>query len=349
MKVTLTPFTDNKQITDKGLSIADVYQTVDFNKIESGLIDGAPYLMLIELDNLLMAIPVIKRKTPSTSNSNTEYYDLTSAYGYPGYIANMAFNSEMADKIKDAIIQATVPENIVSIFLRLNPITNNTTWPQADGLMQVTHGKTIFIDLTSTLDDIKIEYGNNHKRDLKKIKQSNFSVAINNFSHFNDFVSAYTETMENVNANDYYFFNDTYFNALKHFSETQLHLLTAQNEEGEVTAGALFFETNGIVQYHLGGTKTAFRHLASSKLIFDQAIDYFKSRGNKILHLGGGYGAKEDALFRFKSGFSNYTLAFSTLRIVTMPKQYELLSTATGNSAQLIEDFFPAYRKINNE
>ncbi len=343
MKVTINPFIKNSQVTALGLTIGDVYQTSDYGIIDAGLINGESNIIEITDNDLKMVIPVIIRKIDLGEDKKQSYYDITSAYGYPGYISNRALETVEIEKIMTGIKSAAMQANIVSIFLRLSPILNHHIWPNEFGVVQIFHGKTVFLDLAENLDAIRNEYSTNHKRDLKKLKQSDCKVHFNLWDHYASFIDAYTETMTIANAGKYYFFNDAYFEQIRKINDTQLHLITVTNAENIVMAGALFFETNGIVQYHLGGTKNAFRNVASSKLIFDASIEFFKQRGNAVLHLGGGYGSTEDELFRFKSGFSNHTLTFSTLRIITDETAYDLLTKSNSNENN--NNFFPLYRK----
>lgn len=343
MKVTINPFTNNNQVTAIGLTIGDVYQTADYGIADAKLISGECNIIQITGDGLNMVIPVIIREINLPNGTYQSYYDITSAYGYPGYYANRAIELHEIDKIISSIKAVARQAQIVSIFLRLNPILNHQIWPNNAGIAQIFHGKTVFLDLTENLDAIRSEYSTNHKRDLKKLKQSDCKVHFNLWDHYESFINVYTETMTMANARKYYFFNSEYFEQLRKINDTQLHLISVTNLENTVIAGAIFFETNGIVQYHLGGTKNAFRNIASSKLIFDAAIEFFKQRGNAVLHLGGGYGSTEDELFRFKSGFSNHTLTFSTLRIITDEAVYRLL--AKSKSTENSNNFFPLYRK----
>lgn len=86
---------------------------------------------------------------------------------------------------------------------------------------------------------------------------------------------------------------------------------------GEITCACLFAECCGIVQYHLGGTRTNFLKQAPSKLMFDYVRFWAKERGNTVLHLGGGVGNAQDSLYHFKAGFSQVRNRFLTMRLIT--------------------------------
>ena len=72
-----------------------------------------------------------------------------------------------------------------------------------------------------------------------------------------------------------------------------------------------------------------------------------KSRGLQRLHLGGGVGASEDSLFRFKAGFSTDRHPFRTLRVVLDELAYADLVRARQPQSDPGDHtgFFPLYRK----
>jgi hypothetical protein len=160
------------------------------------------------------------------------------------------------------------------------------------------------------------------------------------------FAQAYRETMARVGASSYYLFSEEYFESLRDALGEHLHLGVVR-ASGEVIAGALFTECQGIVQYHLGGTRDRFLPGNPIKLLFHEAAKWFKARGNRWLHLGGGVGGNQDSLMHFKLGFSPHTVAFETWRVIVNPERYEHLVAQAGNVAtDAAVGFFPAYRKL---
>ncbi len=121
-------------------------------------------------------------------------------------------------------------------------------------------------------------------------------------------------------------------------------------DTNEVAAAGLFVVTDGIVQYHLGGTATPFLSLAPSKLMFDFMWRWAQERAHRVLHLGGGVGGVEDSLFQFKAGFSSTRGEFQTYRIILDHKRNSSLEQAANlqisSSDQEAAAFFPAYRYL---
>ena len=154
----------------------------------------------------------------------------------------------------------------------------------------------------------------------------------------------YDETMSRVQALRSYYFSREYFLGLREaVGSARLHLFVVR-AGADVLAAALFTETAGIVQYHLGGTRTRALRLDPHTLLYHVVCEWAKERGNRVLHLGGGLGGREDSLFHFKAGFSQIRLPFHTWRQITDPEGYREYLSALG-IAGTDGDYFPAYRQ----
>ena len=126
--------------------------------------------------------------------------------------------------------------------------------------------------------------------------------------------------------------------------------MTLVELEGETAAACIFFECGGLVQAHLGGTKTKFMKDSPFHLALYHVAVWAKSRGNRYFHLGGGVGGSDDRLLHFKRGFSEVIFPFLTLRLITDEQKYRTLTTLSAQAAKLPledllqSDYFPAYR-----
>jgi lipid II:glycine glycyltransferase (peptidoglycan interpeptide bridge formation enzyme) len=158
----------------------------------------------------------------------------------------------------------------------------------------------------------------------------------------------YRETMDRVQAKESYYFGRDYFARL---AEMPGHVHCGVVEsEGRPAAACIFFECGGIVQAHLGGTRSEFLNKSPFHLLLYSAAEWARARGNRYLHMGGGVGGSNDRLLQFKRGFSPLRFPFSTLRLVTDEGKYRALTTRRARAAAVsVEevscgDFFPAYR-----
>jgi hypothetical protein len=168
--------------------------------------------------------------------------------------------------------------------------------------------------------------------------------------HLPEFIALYHETMRRVKAEESYFFDATYFTALVKSLGPVVKLFVAKMPDGEVISGGLFTLYDGIVQYHLGGTRDSALKRSPMMLIFETVRRWANQNGAHTFHLGGGVGAKTDSLFQFKARFSPQRHKFVTWRWIVTPEAYRELSERkhVWNSERGLKaispSFFPAYR-----
>jgi Acetyltransferase (GNAT) domain len=190
-----------------------------------------------------------------------------------------------------------------------------------------------------------------HQSTINKCRRLGLESKVVPFEdHIDVFLEIYNETMNRFVAKDSYYFGRDYFLDLLKLGD-RVHLGIVEFK-CQVICASLFFECEGIVQAHLGGTLTEFLKYSPFNLLLHDMRLWAKERGNTFLHIGGGIGgSKEDKLYTFKSGFSRQRHRFRTVRWVIDPQKYahlvDLRAQALGiSSNQLLEtDFFPAYRQ----
>jgi lipid II:glycine glycyltransferase (peptidoglycan interpeptide bridge formation enzyme) len=165
-----------------------------------------------------------------------------------------------------------------------------------------------------------------------------------------EFIALYHETMRRVNAEQSYFFDGAYFNDLAKSLGPLLKLFVVKTADSHVISGGLFALCDGIVQYHLGGTRNAALKLSPMALIFETVRHWAKENGAHTFHLGGGVGGKTDSLFKFKAHFSQRRNKFLTWRWIVAPDAYRelalqknLWNSERGLRANSVS-FFPIYR-----
>ncbi len=345
MQCELIPFSIHT-LSENGITCSDFYQEAAYVALDAKLHNGQPFIFIVNTGSLKAAVPVILRNIPSAATPDEKLRDAVSPYGYPGILFSGQPDAHALSECISGIQQAAFENKIVSVFLRLHPFYNAVLFPEMPDVKQVFHGHTVYIDLQLPVEEIRKAYSTNHKRDIKSLTQKGFTTRINDKAFLADFYSAYTGTMQFVQAGTYYHFSYDYFQTLSAIFGDRLTCISAHTPAGDFVSGAIFIETAGLVQYHLGGTPVRFRTFAGSKLVFDAAIDHFHHLKKNILHLGGGFGSTEDALFRFKTGFSKQLKQYSTLRMITDREKYHHLSSMHASaSTEGMENFFPAYRK----
>lgn len=315
----------------------DFYHTSCYHALEK---ENRPILAVAHFEDDFIAIPLLIRKI-----GDSEWYDCTSVYGYCGPISSCGFEDVKTEHIQyfqTQLIEFFNDNKIVSVFSRLHPLMKNDNLLENFGnLIEV--NKTIAIDLRLTEEEQKKQYRKSLKYDINQLRKKGYYVTeASSKEEVDAFVEIYIQTMKRVAATEDYFFDANYFYDLLNNNCFATKLLLVKWED-KICAGAIFTITNNIIQYHLAGTALEFISYSPMKLILDEA----RSIGSKLklyyLHLGGGAGGSDqDSLFRFKSGFSNFSHQYKNWQLIVNQKKYKELTKKQGTDKDSC--FFPAYR-----
>lgn len=332
----------------------DIYQTPDYLNLEAIRTKTIPEAVYIQKDDKVLVIPYLLRQCDSVildQSFTSDIFDIVSPYGYPGILASSAvanspdFFNEAIKSFKEILRL----KGVCSAFLRLHPILNQSLAQISSTETFSPNGQTVSINLNLSTTEIWRQTRPEHRTSINRCKRNGFTAKIVDYREYIDeFINMYYETMDRVGAKTYYYFDDKYFRGLMSLNEV-IHLCIVE-KDNEVACAGVFTECCGIVQYHLGATKSQFLKQAPSKLMFDYVRFWAKERGNEVFHLGGGLGAKTNSLYHFKAGFSNQKHSFFTLRlIIDEEKYYHLVDfrakTLSIEPEKLLNyNFFPAYR-----
>lgn len=325
----------------------DFYHRPAFVALSAAQEAGRPAAFLARDKDAVFFLPLILRSIDPRLAGQNGLCDAVSPYGYPGPLCtgSATFQREAVSALR-ATLQAV---GVVSAFIRLHPLLSPMIEPMRPHGTIVEHGRTVYVDLTCSPEERWRQLRHNHRRDINKARRQGQVVRVDsNWQQFETFVTLYYETMRRVGANDYYFFPRADLASLRDALGSRLHLVTVEHRGAVVSAG-LFTECNGIVEYHLSGTRTDALPLRPLKTMLHFVQNWAAERGNQLLHLGGGVGGTEDNLFYFKAGFSNRRARYATWRIVTARQSFDRLvagweyrheRTASGMSGH-----FPPYRQ----
>ena len=317
---------------------------------------GQPVGVLAEDGDCRLLLPLIVREIPAGPTGGG-WRDAASPYGYPGIVLSAADpNGPAAQAFLDAAMTAVVAalheRGVVSLFVRLHPLLPVDSATLARHGVVVDHGHTVSIDLSRDEADLFSKMRLNHAKNLRRLDRRGFTCELDETCRpetIAAFVDVYTETMDRVDASESYYVDAAYVRDLIAALDGGVAIaLIRPGDSEEVAAVGLLTEMGGIVQDHLGGTRSAYLPVSPSKLKIREAAKWAKGRGNRVFHLGGGLGGAEDAIFAFKAGFSPERHVFETLRIVVDQPAYDELTArwavATGRPAPALNAYFPAYR-----
>ena len=321
--------------TLESFNVYDFYHTYDYHII-SKKEEETPILIIYKNKEAEIAIPFLKRPIP-----NTEYFDLTSVYGYAGPVIKNSADSFDNKQFVEAFDALLSKMGIISVFSRLHPYIKNQE-NVLSGLGETpTLGKVVHIDLTKNIAEQRTQYGKSTKNRTNKCRKISTVIKAETEDQINTFIDIYYENMDRLSATkDYYFSREYFFKFLDCKDFVTDILLVIDNETGEAMAGSMFVKTKSIVQFHLSGSRTKFLNVAPANVFLDEMRLKATEEGYRIFNLGGGLGGQEDSLFNFKASFSKDFKEFKVWKYIVNQEIYDSLIS----KEKLDTTFFPAYR-----
>ena len=316
----------------------DFYTTYEYHDL-SKLEGETPIMIKYTQDDLVIGLPLLIRQI-----KNSNYKDATSVYGYAGPISKNVHANFDNQQFKNELHSYFMENGIISVFSRLNPyIDQQNTILNSIGHIQ-TKGEVVMIDLLESLELQRQQY---QKRMKSQINRARGLCTIRKAKSKEDislFMKLYYENMNRVDAKEYYYFDENYFQKFMQNTNGTIDILLATlNEDDTVISGAMFMKTKNIIQYHLSGTKSDYMDVGALKLIIDEMRIEGTNENYQLLNLGGGLNSTDDSLLRFKKSFSKITKDFSVWQYIVDVKVYDELSEPF--KAQSTE-YFPKYRCV---
>lgn len=307
--------------------------------------DGQPLLFYYETQDGKAINVVMKRDIACDTRfkgliEENKYFDLTTPYGYGGWI--IEGNESIIPELLKEYDAWCKENNIISEVTRFHPVINNQEkLRKYYDIMDL--GKTIAID---TKDEETI-WANLTTQNRGKIKKArNYEVVIeHNFDldTFKEFKKIYEITMNKDDAEDYYYFDDSFYESIYNDLKENADIFYAKYE-GKMIAATIILKCNNKLTYHFSGVLTDYRNIQGTNLMLYETALWGSKNGYKTFHLGGGVGSKEDNLYEFKKSFNkkdNYQYSIGK-RIFNQELYDKLVSLRDKDSMR--DNYFPMYR-----
>lgn len=321
----------------------DVFHSWTYHSLNT---DGEPLLFVYQEDNVFIALPVVKRGI-----EGTDFCDMTSAYGYCGPISNVNTTEISKNKLtnfKTAFRRFMTEENAVCIFSRLHPFINQCHLLETIGGV-VENGTTLYIDLSSSIEDQRNGYEKRLSRQVRQMRQKGYLIKeAADISEIRAFIDIYHKNMDRLHATSQYYFDEEYFTSILKLEGFDNKLLLIYDGV-TLACGAIVLQSDTIIRNHLSATAADYLNESPSKLLTDEISVVGRKLGKKIFHLGGGVGGKEDSLFKFKKRFSNLQVRDHIWRYINNPEAYNMIVAKAAADIDTQSSYFPLYRQIKEQ
>jgi len=335
----------------KSFSNYDVYYLSGYTKAFKLHGDGEPTLIYyhdeeIRAINVVMIRDMAEDKKFKDKISSQSLFDISTPYGYGGFIIEGAPNNNNLKKLNEEYSNYCRSKNIISEFVRFHPLLENSKINSE--IYEVAElGKTITMDLISK-EQIWNDLSSKNRNVIRKAIKSGVEIYWGRSPELIDeFIPLYNATMNKDEATDYYYFNKEFYKSVLEDLKYNSLIFYAWYDQKIISISMILLGNNNM-HYHLSASDKENQNLAATNLILYEAACWGCENGYKSFHLGGGLGSKEDSLYKFKKAFNkNSETYFSIGKKMFDQEKYDELIKIRYQESELDNEttFFPKYRK----
>ena len=303
--------------------------------------DGEPLLIHYEKEGTRGINVVMKRDVAKDVHfrgiiPEGRYYDITTPYGYGGWIIEGDDTDSLFREYEDWLLR----EELIAEFVRFHPMIKNHA--ACTGFYEIVRlGEVVHIDLSSP-ELIWENMISKNRNVIRKAVKNDIHIYNGRFPRiYEEFRKIYNLTMDKDKAEEYYYFEEAFYRSILEDLPFNAQVFYAE-KEGTVIAASIIFAANGRMNYHLSGSLREYSSLAPTNLLLYKAALWGNANGYRTFYLGGGVGSGEDSLFKFKRAFYKGDLNrfYIGKRIIDQHKYDELV----GMRGPTESNYFPKYR-----
>jgi serine/alanine adding enzyme len=319
----------------------DLFFQPEYLWLNEIIIPGEPECFVYRDPELLVLYPYLRR--PITG---TPWSDITSAYGYGGFIAQPRDGDLAA--FHEAFCAYCRREGIVSEFVRFHPAFDNQANGAASLLELRYHQPVVSVDYTEA--GVRFE-GAIKKEVWKKLRragQHGVQVITDESGEYTEeFIRLYEGTMEMRHATAFYYFDHAFFRRMHELLGSRSVTFVALHE-GRMIGGLLVLFSDSVGYNFLSCSDYTYNHLGTNELLQFTALEWAERRPLAGYLLGGGRNG-EDSLFQFKAKFSPLRKRFFIGKRIHLQGIYRDLCNRNGVQMETPERDggalrFPLYR-----
>ena len=308
-----------------------------------------PELMVYEAKDEFVYYPYFKRKIKdlkyleNEKKSYDRYYDIISSWYYGGPIfskKNPLKGNPLLKSFNQHFYNFRKEHNIVSEFIRFDPNLENYVF--FDGLKPEFNRKTVYVDLSYTVDDIWDNFEKRNRTSIRKARNSGITVKKSTTKEeLLTFTEIYREEMKRKDADIHYWFTFEEFNNMAQKLKDSFNLWVTKYD-GEIIGGGIVMKDETISHDFLRATLSKYWKYQPNNLLLFEELIWCKENGNSIFDFQGG----RPGVYNFKKSFSNLGGKFYVSSLIHNKEIYNELENLAINKDRIdkSKDFFPKYR-----
>ena len=273
-------------------------------------------------------VPLIAKPLPKECGPG---FDAISPYDFCG----PRLNGEAADRVWPALCAWASEQGILAAFFRFHPFHGEPeAWHGFDGLEIAQSAQNVVIELNDA-DTMLSACKSTVPRDLKVAERAGVTCEFFPISPegLDGFVPLYLQTMDHLEAAEFYRFPRAFFDTLAAELRDSCVLATARRD-GRVVGSSLILLDGTTAYYYLACSSDMGRKLCAMNMLVFEAACRLRKMGFEWFHLGGG----SPSLLAFKERFGPGRVPYFVGRAIFDQPRYRYLTRGVQT------DFFPAYR-----
>ena len=239
-----------------------------------------------------------------------KYFDIETAYGYGGIYCNTNDDLFLKKALKN-YKKYCKDNQVIADFSRIHPFNSTHKYIKEYYNLYVLDRKTISVDTALSNPERWSNYSAKVRNILRKCKRE---LIVRQSDDIDTFFHLYNKTMHKNNADDFYFFDRSYFEMLLSVKNIELYEVLLNDK---VISASFIMYGKDICYYHLSANEYDYKKYNANYFILDSLFDIAHERGMQYFFLGGGRTNQEDdSLLKFKKKFSKIQSDFYIAGIV---------------------------------
>lgn len=307
--------------------------------------DGEPLLFYYndgetKAMNVVMKRDIAKSKIFKDKLEENKYFDLTSPYGYGGFI----IEGKNYKKVNRGYRKQCKKNNIVCEFVRFHLLEGYES--KYDGKAEnIKHNIIRKLDINP--EEMLMDFEHKVRKNIKRANKNGLQIQIDTEGEtLDEFLDIYYSTMDRNNAEKGYYFKREFFEKLNEMKGNVVYFNVLY--EGKVISTELVIYSPNNCYSYLGGTLSEYFNLRPNDFLKYEIIKWAYNKGIKNFILGGGYGSEDDGIYRYKKSFApNGIYDFYIGKNIFNKKMYNKLIVIRKKEENVdLENssYFPLYR-----
>ena len=265
-----------------------------------------------------------------------KYFDLSSPYGYGGFIGEITDGT----KLEDEWNAYCVSEGYICEFVRFSHFSDYKNY--FSGKIE-SHTHNVIRELKMNPDEMWMDFKPKVRKNIKRANTYGLEIIRDpTGERLSDFLRIYYGTMDRANAKKEYYFTEEFFRTLDEMRDNVMYFHTVYR--GVIISTELVIYDMENCYSYLGGTDQRYFEMRPNDFLKYEIIKWAKEKGLKQFVLGGGYGS-DDGIFEYKKSLApNGVVDFWVGKKIFNRERYDWLVNLRENGECKSTLFFPKYR-----